>query len=237
MFKLVEILVSDIQKMSLREHLYYWIIPLFVLAICFLFYFSENPQLVSIICPPKNREWGLLENLQLVIISLIFIRSLRTSRKVGNSIVKWGFRAIAVLALFVFLEETDYGAHFGQLIMGNEDSEATRILSFKNVHNLGNNAKIFKRSVYLIMAMTFVIAPFLKPILKNKYVNYILPYPRIIIIALLTIVSELVPRLTVYYNLREDGGLGVNIGEFSEIMVYYIFLIYIIQLSSKQEFQ
>jgi len=82
----------------------------------------------------------------------------------------------------------------------------------------------------LVMLLIFVIAPFLKSKIENPYIQYLIPKPRIVIVALLAIVADLVPRLIVTLGILEDGGLGVNIGEFSEIMVYYIFLIYLIQL-------
>jgi hypothetical protein len=48
--------------------------------------------------------------------------------------------------------------------------------------------------------------------------------------AIITIFSYLVPRLLVDLNILKDGGFGVNIGEFSEIMIYYIFFLYLYEI-------
>ncbi|MDH3243797.1 MAG: hypothetical protein OEM26_04205 [Saprospiraceae bacterium] len=48
--------------------------------------------------------------------------------------------------------------------------------------------------------------------------------------ARVAIIADLVPRLLVELDIFKDGGLDVNIGEFSEIIVYQIFLIYLLQV-------
>ena len=222
--------------MSNKEHTYYWIIPTVLLSILMVFYFSGIPALVEFVCPKENWEWGILENIQLGIIAFMFILSVYAFFNKKVRIQKLGFGFIVFFAIFVFLEEIDYGAHFAQLIGGEEEIILKEYIPH-NIHNLGNNAKLFKRSVYLIMLLIFVIAPFLKSKIENPYIRYLIPKPRIVIVALLAIVVDLVPRLIVTLGILKDGGLGVNIGEFSEIMVYYIFLIYLIQLIFENQLQ
>ncbi|MCW5515666.1 hypothetical protein [Muriicola sp. Z0-33] len=226
----LNLLKSDINKMTRQEHLYYWVIPITVLSILMIFYFSKIPALVEFVCPKENWEWGILENIQLVIIFCILIFAFRSFLKSEDSILKVGFLFISLFAVFVFLEEIDYGEHFAQFLGGEKEEFLSKYIPDKNIHNRGNNAKLFKRSVYLVMGLIFVIAPFLNSKFKHPYLKYLIPKPRIIIVAVLAIISDLVPRLLVGLNILEDGGLGVNIGEFSEIMVYYIFLIYLVQL-------
>lgn len=223
--------------MSAKQHAFYWIIPTVLLGILMVFYFSGVPTLVEIVSPEENWEWGLLENLQLLIILGIFVVSVYACLSKKAPFLKFGFCFTAFFALFVFMEEIDYGAHFAQLMGQEVDNPLREYIGGTNIHNQGNNAKIFKRSVYLLMALIFVIAPFLKSKIQNPYILYLIPKPRIVIVAVLTIVSDLVPRLIVELGILKDGGLGVNIGEFSEIMVYYIFLIYLLQLLSKNQFR
>lgn len=222
--------MSDIRNMSRKEHLYYWIVPMIVLGICMVFYFSGIPALAHIICPPGNWEWGFIENLQLLIILAIFVLSARAFTTKKEKLLKWGFGLIALFAIFILLEEMDYGEHWAQLIMGVDKVFAEEFIPIDNLHNRGNNAKIFKRSIYGVMLAIFVIAPFIKSRFKNKYVRYLIPRPRIVLVAALAIITDLVPRIIVLSKWREDGGFGVNIGEFSEVVVYHIFLIYMIQL-------
>ncbi|WP_149276830.1 hypothetical protein [Pareuzebyella sediminis] len=232
----INILLQDIKKITFKEHLYYWILPLLVLTILMTLYFSGIPQLVQLVCPSENWEWGILENLQLVIILIILIFSIYGFINKKNRILKLGFAFVVVFSVFILLEEMDYGAHFAQLIGGEKEVILKQYIPH-NIHNVGNNAKLFKRVVILIMALIFVVAPFMESKVENPYILYLIPKPRIIIIAVLTIAADLIPRLIVAYDIFEDGGLGVNINEFQELMVYYIFLIYLLQLIFDKQLQ
>jgi hypothetical protein len=225
-----ELLINDIGKMSMKQHFYYWIFPAIILGVFMVFYFSEIPALVKFVSPPENREWGILENLQLGIILGILILAIYAFFKKDNLVQKFGFVIVAIFALFVFLEEMDYGAHFAQLVGGEKELYLKKYIPAKNIHNQGNNAINFKRGVKILMALIFLIAPFFKSRIKNPYIKYLIPQPRILIVGILAIVVDRVPKLIVEYGLRKDGGLGINIAEFSEVMVYYTFLIYMIQL-------
>jgi len=225
-------LTDDIRNMSMREHLGYWIVPAAVLALLISFYFSSIPALVTIVCPQENWEWGMLENIQLLILLTILGITIFAAVKKKSMLQRLGFSFLTFFTLFVFLEEIDYGAHLQHYISGSKDS---LLGEYYNVHNQGNNAKIFKRSVYGIMTLIFVIAPFLSQYIKNPILQYLIPKPKIFIIAVLAIAADLIPRLLVNFKVFEDGGLGVNIGEFSEIVVYQIFLVYLIQLVFEKE--
>jgi len=185
---------------------------------------------VEFIAPKENWEWGILENLQLAIILGILILSLYAFLNKKDQIQKWGFFLVSLFTIFVFLEEIDYGAHFVELIRGSNDSYLSKYTGLRNIHNQGNNAKLFKRSVYLVMALLFIVGPHLETKINNRYLSYLLLKPRITIIAVMAIFVDLLPRFIIKLEIRQDGGLGVNIGEFSEIIVYYIFFVYIIQL-------
>lgn len=238
MKEIIDILITEFNRMSKREHMIYWVLPILVLGTSMFFYFSEIPPLVNFICPQGNCEWGFLENLQLLIVFGIFILSLLAFFRKKERFLKWLFGLIALFAIFVFLEEIDYGEHFAQLLMGTEgENYEQQLISIRNIHNRGSNAKLFKRSVYLIMAMIFVIAPFFKSRVKNPLVKYFVPGVNIVFVAVLTIISDLLPRLIVILGGNLEGGLGVETGEFSEIMVYYIFFIYLLQLIYVNRFQ
>ncbi len=232
----LEYFVNDINKMSIKEHIYYWVIPTITMSILLIFYFSGNPVLVNIVSPLENREWGILENIQLVIIFFIFLLSTYTFLKKNHFFQKLGFCLISAFSIFVFLEEMDYGAHFVELIGGNEAMILKQYIPSKNLHNQGNNAIIFKRSVKLMIVLIFMIAPLLRFKIKNPYILYLIPQPRIVIVTLLTVLVYYLPQKVVTLHLAIDGGLGINIAEFSEVMIYFIFLVYLQQLTFVNRF-
>ena len=227
---ILDTLKEDIYAMSTKEHLWYWIIPTVVLGTLMAFYFSGIPVLVEFVCPSTNWEWGILENMQLAIILGILGLAVYGFFKKENRLLEVGFGFLALFTLWVFLEEIDYGAHFRELFFGTRESYLRDLTGIKNLHNLNDGAKYWKRAVYIIMAVGFVIAPFFKDKINHSLLSFLIPKPKILIVAILSIAVDLVPRLLVKFQIFEDGGLGTNIGEFSEVVVYQIFLIYLYQL-------
>jgi len=226
-------LTQEIKEMSLKDHFYYWICPLIILSLLLLFYFSGIPPLVEFVSPKENWEWGVLENLQLVVIFGIFLLSLSGIFKSNDSVLKIGFFLISAFAVFVFLEEMDYGAHFIHLINGTRESYLDKLTGVYNIHNQGNNAKIFKRSIYLVIAILFIVTPYVGIFKRNKYIEFLVPRPRMLIIVSVLILADFIPRFIVMLNISQDGGLGVNIGEFSELIMYYLFFVYLRNLVLK----
>lgn len=219
--------------MTAGEHFFYWILPLLVLLILVIFYFSQVPFLMELVSPQTNWEWGILENLQLVVILGIFSFSTLSIFKADDLILKIGFGLISIFSVFVFLEEMDYGAHFVQLLSGVQESYLNKYTGVYNLHNQGNNAKLFKRPVYLVIALLFMVVPYTRLFKDNKYFRFVVPQPRMVIIVAILVLADLLPRFIVFFNIRPDGGLGTNIGEFSELIMYYLFFLYVRSLFIK----
>ena len=55
----------------LSKHLFYWIFPTIFLLACMFIYYYNIGGLAYIISPEENREYGLLENIQLITIAAI----------------------------------------------------------------------------------------------------------------------------------------------------------------------
>lgn len=225
------ILTQELKGMSASQHFWYWIFPIALLSLLMAFFFSGIPILVEMINPAMNKEWGLLENIQLVIVAVMIGVSAYAFCTKKPALQKWGFGFITVFAVFVFLEEIDYGAHISHYFTGDIQSQLGRLTGVYNIHNRGEwTAAIIKRSVYALMLLIFVIAPLLKRYFRNDVISYLIPKPKIIIIAVSTIMVELIARALVPLNNLKLDDLTMDIGEFSEIMVYYVFLMYLIQL-------
>lgn len=216
-------------------HLRFWIIPLAVLIPLLIMYFSGVVWAQEIVCPSIDREFGVAENLQIVLLLMILVVNIIATARKKDRIEKVIFTLLAFFTLFVLLEEIDYGAHFLSYFKGNSDTFFLELTGKTNVHNLGNNAKIFKRSIYPLMLVLFIISPFYVQKFKNPVIKYLIPSKWFLITAIITIFSYVVPRLIVELNILEDGGFGINIGEFSEIMIYYIFFLYLYEIIFKKD--
>jgi hypothetical protein len=208
----------------------YIYLPVVVLTVLIAMYFSGIKWAQEVICPSVDWELGLVENLQLLLLLMIFGVSLIAVFRKELKLEKVAFLLLALFALFVFLEEIDYGNHFLKYFEGKEDTIFSDLTGHANIHNEGNNAKLFKRSIYPLMGILFILAPLIKERINNRFLAYLIPDRYIMATAIITIFSYLVPRLLVDLNILKDGGFGVNIGEFSEIMIYYIFFLYLYEI-------
>ena len=215
---------EDIGKMSIKQHLYYWVVPFVVLFTLMAFYFSQIPILMELVSPTRNWELGILENLQLLVILAIILLSAFAVARVEGSLLKLGFGLLALFSIFILLEEMDYGSHFGF------ENYFLKYFGTSNIHNIDANAKWYKRPIYLVITFLFFVAPYWNSSIQNRFIKYLIPPPRLILAAFVIFCADVIPRLIVFLKLRPDGGLGVNIGEFSELFIYYLFLLYVLQL-------
>jgi hypothetical protein len=209
---------------------YYWTLPVIVLVPQIIMYFSGIQWMVEIVCPSINREFGTIENLQLLILLYMTIICLLGAIRKQNKLEKTGFAFLTLFSLLVFFEEMDWGAHYIEYFSGEKRSFFSEITGVTNIHNQDYNAKWFKRPVYLIMAALFIILPFFKERFKHPFFQYLSPKKMIVGTVIIALFSDLIPRFIVLWNIRPDAGLGTNIGEFSEVMVYYTFALYLYEV-------
>lgn len=216
--------------MKSNKHFWYWMLPLMVIIPLITMYFSGVKWAMELVCPTVNWELGIVENLQLLLILLIFAISLMGIKRKDLKLEKFALGFLAFFALFVFLEEIDYGLHYVEYFKGESNTLFRDVTGSKNLHNMGNNARLFKRSIYPLMALLFIIGPLYAHKIKHSLIQYLTPSKAIVFTAIITIFSYLVPRLLVDWNIFPDGGFKRNIGEFSELMIYYIFFLYLYEI-------
>ena len=213
---------------------YYWTLPVIVLVPQIIMYFSGVRWAVEIVCPSINREFGTIENLQLITLLFMAGTSFWAAAKKQNTLERIGFALLGVFSVLVFFEEMDWGAHYAELWYGNKSTVFSDIVGQTNIHNQGDNAKWFKRPVYLIMAALFIFLPYFKEKLGHPIFQYLTPKKLIVGTVIIALLSDLIPRFIVKWGILPDAGLGVNIGEFSEIMVYYTFALYVFEIATEK---
>jgi hypothetical protein len=165
----------------------YWIIPFLTLIVLIGMYFSGVKWAQEIICPTVDWELGIVENIQLALLLLIFIVAVIAVKKKKLKIERFAFLVLSVFSLFVFLEEIDYGNHFLMYFKGQDNTVFSDLTGKLNVHNMGNNAKLFKRSVYPLMGILFMVAPLVRDRISNPLLRYLLPCKWIITTAIYTL--------------------------------------------------
>ncbi len=192
-------------------------------------YFSGIEWLQAIVAPPGNREYGLVENLQLVCLLGIVASAVVGLRRNEGRTERIILLFILAGSLFMFLEELDYGLFYYRLLTGNPIDE--RIASeFINVHNIGEASPKFKLAGDLTLVVLFILFPLLYSRSRNKLLRYLAPDRWFILTIILMFVLS---RLAHYLEDTGAGTIGSlhgKISEFRELFTYYVFFIYFFEL-------
>lgn len=218
---------------DLQKHFFYWILPSVVVGLCMVVYFFDVFGLAFLIAPDFNREFGVLENLQLAILLVLIIVLIRYWKGAEVAIYRWIFAVMFMGTVFVFLEEIDYGLHYWDYLSGKSSLETKKETwdpnIVRNFHNQGKIADYMKLGVYLAFILILVVPIVLKNRLSNlTWVSWIAPNPYFI----LTLISMLVLNNLAMYidrHLKTStlDSLNSNISEFEEVFIYYIILLYV----------
>ncbi len=204
-------------------------------------YFSGVHWLQQIVCPRFDkvlyvnsaREFGLLENLQNVfLIAIAVIAGLGVRRK-KRKIEKAALILLCLFAIFVFLEEIDYGLHYVELAKGVKPLEQAEV---RNVHNIGDINKFMKKGSDIGLAVFFVVIPLAFAKSRISLLRYLAPSRY----AILTMVA-MVLLSTLAHSLKDNGfgaggSIGKNISEFRELNIYYLFMIYIFDVVFRRSY-
>jgi hypothetical protein len=228
------------KRSTFNDHLLYWIVPTFLMLLLIMTFYLNWFGLSEIIAPKINREFGIVENIQNILLILIFLLALKGFRTQEIRIEKYGYALIMVATVFMFLEEIDYGLHYYDYITGKRDDEVTKIEIFnEEVRNFHNNGRVIlnvlKLVSYTVIILFFVALPLLPSSIKTKFplLKYLSPSTLIISTAAsLLILNQIALYLYKHYDYNNPS-LDRNVSEFEEIMTYYIIFLYLREMVSK----
>jgi hypothetical protein len=220
---------------SLHTHFIYWILPSLITLGCMLVFFYDPFGWSTIIVSKQNREFGVLEHLQSFIILIMFFYAIRGIRNKKNVVEKTIFILAALVSLFMLFEEIDYGLHYYEWMKGIESKPPEEQL--RNVHNNGNITDIIKTTTNIFIAVFLIALPIINYFTKKKYplVTYFSPTPYI----LTTLFCLFLLSQYAFYLYRQDfhtnRAIDGNISEFEEFMIYYAFMLYLKEMTSKDK--
>jgi hypothetical protein len=216
--------------MNWRKITIYLFFPLSITLPMIFMYFSGVNALQHIVSPEfdglywnSNRELGLLENLQHVIILAMLVIVVRAILVVKSPSRRGALALLAVAVAFILLEELDWGRHYYEFVMGVPEDQA---LETRNWHNVGSRTELTKLAVDGFMIALFLVAPFALSGSAFPLVRLLTPDRY----AAFGLASMLVARLAIY--ALEKGGFGTpgtldrDLNEFREILTYYLFAAY-----------
>jgi hypothetical protein len=187
-------------------------------------------MLQKFVAPHFNREFGALENLENVLLIAMVVLAARAAFRKPSRVDKTAFVIIAVLALFVFLEEIDYGLTYWELLSGTLPEHRAQV---RNIHNIDKNTIRIKQVVDLGFFILFALVPLAAIRIRNPYLRYLAPSPWAIgTLVIMVALSKLAVSLNASgFNL--SGALHSNISEFRELLMYYLSLVYLVDVARR----
>ncbi|GMV98987.1 MAG: hypothetical protein AMXMBFR84_01270 [Candidatus Hydrogenedentota bacterium] len=206
--------------------------------------------------PPDSwREFGLLENFQNLLLICMAAVALRSALTKPTKRERRIFACVTLLSAFVLLEEIDYGAHFVRYWNSDHDIEwfrpvsewpveLTDAIDIKtepfNLHNIDDVTDHMKLAANVVLAMLFVVAPIFVHRIRNPWMRYFVPDR----FAVGTVVCLVAVRYVTHHlgeleraavaahpGNRELGSISRNLSEFRELGMYYLWLIYLIDMA------
>ena len=163
------------------KHFIYWILPVLVVLPCILIFFFNVNGLGKYIAPTFNREFGIVENLQLALLVGIFLFSIQGIRRKKHAVEKYAWSILAFAAALCFFEEIDYGLHYVEYFQGKTKEQVDYQIvvqhQVRNFHNIGHANSYIKFLVYASTIILFVILPLLPQKIMNRYrwIQYFAP--------------------------------------------------------------
>lgn len=237
----------SVKQVSIRV-LIFAVAPLALNGIMAAMYFSGNDCLQSIIAPhsfndmrpDSGREFGLLENVQHLLILIMIGTCVWAAWRKPLPFEKAGFTLVALFAAFIFLEEIDYGLHYYEYIHGIEWYESADV---RNLHNQGDVTDIMKRTVDVSLVLLFLIVAWACGRSRFALVRYLAPdkwftLTLLCMVAMRFVVHELGEReREIAGPLGQVGAISRgNLSEFREFFIYYTFMVYLMTVVFLRDF-
>jgi len=176
---------------------------------------------------PSRREFGLLENLQNLLILVTLIVAVRFALRNRVFAARVIFGAIAAVSVFMLLEELDYGLHYYEFLAGVPPDETAEV---RNLHNQGISTPL-KSTGDLLLVLGFVVAPLALARVRHPWIRYLTPDRYFLLTMLCAFIISRIGHS--FEDVAETFNFDKNIGEFRETVTYYIAMLYVTKLSGR----
>jgi hypothetical protein len=191
--------------------------------------------------PTYNREFGLVENFQNLMLLIAAYMAFRLVMTSGSRWIRIGYLLIFLTVVFTFVEEIDYGYHYIHYL--NDADIAERSINH-NVHNTPNVNNYIRLVFYIVILIFVIILPYFPSIKLPSFIKHFVPtiHLQLTVLAFL-VISKLVGifnNISTSTNMVLDG----NLSEFEELALYYLVTVYVhrlyrnerISVSTKERF-
>ena len=212
-----------------RRVLLYGVAPLPLGLLFIALYFSGGGLFQGIASPAANREFGLIENVQNLLLLGAVALCWRAARGEGDATWRWLWRLATCACVVLFMEEIDWGDHYWSALTGAERPAG----EYFNLHNQGDINRWLKK----LGDVGFVVFFVLLPLAKKSFPDRLRPFIPNLHSALTLLGGLLVSELA--HGLEDagwsnNGSLHNNISEFRETFTYWVGLLYLWELAGRR---
>jgi hypothetical protein len=238
--------LSGIAQWSHEYPIYsHLVVPAVVSLLLMGMYFSGNVFLQNLVAPTMEsmplfsaREFGALEILQNILLLCIILYSIRSLLATSSNAVKLFAAVLIAVGVFTFLEEIDYGAHFVEYLTGQHGNLDQQNWD-RNWHNKTGptgvqNVSYLKKAANIILLIGFVLGPLLVTKIRFPLIRLLVPSKWVIstvfLIVMLSLLAHWLDDQGYSIIAGTEGNLAKNISEFRELNMYFLFLLYVVNL-------
>jgi hypothetical protein len=213
--------------MKWNDHMLYWGYLLILSLVLIIFYFQGAPWMQELAAPTYNREFGLVENAQNVMLLFTAYIAFRLVIKRTRGWIRLGYFLIFGTVVFTFLEEIDYGYHYINYL-NNADAAARSINH--NIHNTPNTNNRIRLMFYLLILVFVIILPYFPSRKLPQVVKHFVPTIRLQLTVLAFLVTSQTVGLFNKFSTSTNMVLHGNLSEFEELCLYYLVMMYVYRL-------
>ncbi len=208
--------------MNIKQHIVYWGIPTVVVSSLIAMYFSGNDTLMWNMAPEVNRELGLLESLQHLLLLVMAIVFARAAWRSQISLERALFTVVSLGMVFVLLEELNYFTHYWWAINGWYFATMPGV----NVYSKGDVSDNFKDAGDIFLVTFFVLFPLVAARINNAWVKYLHPSRMFILAIIIAVLTSRMAHFLDENYAPQNNYFTDSMGEYRELFVYWIWLTY-----------
>ena len=212
-----------------RRVLLYGVAPLTLGLLFVALYFSGVVLLQGLASPASDREFGLIENAQNLLLlsgALLCWRAMRSER---DAAWRWLWRLATCACVVLFMEEIDWGDHYWSALTGAERP----VGEYFNLHNQGDINRWLKKVVDVGFAVFFVLLPLGKRMVPERLRTFVPNLHSALTLLGGLLISELAHGLE-DAGWSNNGSLHNNISEFRETFTYWVGILYLWELAGRR---
>ena len=207
----------------------YAVAPLSFTLVLIALYFSGVDILQTITSPASQREFGLIENVQNLLLLTAALLCWRSAKLEKHKAWRWFWHLAVCACLLLFMEEIDWGDHYWSALTGMQRPGGEHF----NIHNQGNITRWLKKLVDGGSVIFFLLLPLAGKRLPEKW-RPLIPDLHSALTLFCGFLTSKLAHVLEDAGCDNNGSLLNNISEFREIFTYWVGLLYLWEVAQRR---